>query len=66
MQGEQKWDYQRAGENSTLVTADIDYSLQASAIGDLLTKVAERFLLEKMEERAIHQTLENLKFMVEQ
>ncbi|HLA82178.1 MAG TPA: SRPBCC family protein [Thermoleophilia bacterium] len=63
--GEQKWDYVPSDDGGTLVNADIDYSLQSNAIGELLGRVADRLIIERMEERAIHQTLENLKFMVE-
>ncbi len=61
MHGEQRWDYEPA-EGGTRVTADIDYTVPGSVLG----KVADRLFIERMEERAIHQTLENLKFMVEQ
>jgi uncharacterized membrane protein len=60
MHGEQRWDY-TPREGGTEVSADIDYTVP----GGLLGKVADRVLLERMEERAIHQTLENLKFLVE-
>jgi coenzyme Q-binding protein COQ10 len=60
MHGEQRWDYEPA-EGGTRVTADIDYTVPWSVLG----KVADRLFVERMEERAIHQTLENLKFVVE-
>lgn len=60
MHGEQKWDYEST-HDGTLVSADIDYTVP----GNILGKVADRLLIEKMEERAIHQTLENLKYMIE-
>ena len=60
MKGEHRWDYEPA-EDGTRVTADIDYTVPGSVLG----KVADRLVVERMEERAIHQTLENLKFMIE-
>jgi uncharacterized membrane protein len=60
MKGEHRWDYEPA-EDGTRVTADIDYTVAGSVLG----KVADRLFVERMEERAIHQTLENLKFMIE-
>ena len=65
MTGEQKWDYQPAGDGATVVSADIDYSVKTNVLGEMLTRVADRFIIERLEERAIHQTLENLKFMIE-
>jgi uncharacterized membrane protein len=60
MHGEQKWDYMPT-EEGTIVSADIEYTPPGSVIG----KIADRLFVERMEERAIHQTLENLKFMIE-
>jgi uncharacterized membrane protein len=64
MHGEQRWDYV-PDQGGTLVTADIDYSLGSNIMNGVVGKVADRFVFEKMEERAIHQTLENLKYMIE-
>ncbi len=61
MHGEQRWDYQPR-DGGTEVTADIEYTVPGSVLG----KIADRLLVERMEERAIHQTLENLKFIAEQ
>jgi hypothetical protein len=65
MTGEQKWDYRPMGDAATVVSADIDYTVKTNVLGEMLARVADRFIIERLEERAIHQTLENLKFMIE-
>jgi uncharacterized protein YndB with AHSA1/START domain len=60
LNGWQTWDYepQAAG---TLVTAEIEYNVPGKALG----KIADRVLVERLEERARQHTLENLKLMAE-
>jgi len=59
MRGEQRWDFSPWGDG-TLVTADVDYTLPEE-----ISRMADPGVVERLEERAIHQTLENLKFMFE-
>lgn len=60
LKGWQTWDYEPS-EHGTTVTAEIEYNVPGSAIG----KFADQLLIERMQERARHQTLENLKMMAE-
>ena len=59
LHGEQRWDY-LPSEGGAVVTADIDYKMDEGVSG-----VADPVAVERMEEQAIHQELENLKFVVE-
>ena len=59
--GWQTWDYEPRGDGSTLVTAEIEYNVPGKAIG----KFADRLVVERLQERARQQTLENLKLMAE-
>ncbi|MDH7487805.1 MAG: hypothetical protein QHJ81_16220 [Anaerolineae bacterium] len=43
------------------MTADIEYTVPGSALG----RIADRLIIERMQERAIQQTLENLKLLCE-
>lgn len=61
LKGKQTWDYDPAGNGTTLVTAEIDYNVPGSAIG----RLADEVIIERMQERARQQTLENLKLLVE-
>ena len=56
----QTWDYEPSG-GGTLVTAEIEYNVPGRAIG----KFADRVLVERLQERAREQTLENLTLMAE-
>lgn len=60
LKGWQTWDYEPAA-NGTDVTAEIEYNVPGSAIG----KFADQMVIERMQERARQQTLENLKLMAE-
>ena len=59
--GWQTWDYEPRGDGATLVTAEIEYNVPGKAIG----KFADRLVVERLQERARQQTLENLKLMAE-
>ncbi len=59
MHGEQRWDY-LPSEEGAVVTADVDYEMDERVL-----RAADQLLVERMEEQAIHQSLENLKFVVE-
>jgi len=43
------------------VTADIAYTVPGKALG----KIADRLIIERMQERGLEQTLENLKLLCE-
>ncbi len=58
--GEQTWTYSPRGDD-TEVTADIQYTVPGLALG----RIADRLIVERMQERAIQQTLENLKLLCE-
>lgn len=60
LRGWQVWDYEPNG-SGTGVTAEFDYNVPGSAIG----KFADELIIERMQERARQQTLENLKLLVE-
>jgi uncharacterized protein YndB with AHSA1/START domain len=60
LNGWQTWDYEPS-EGGTLVTAEIEYNVPGKAIG----KFTDRVLIERIQERARQQTLENLKLMAE-
>ena len=61
LKGWQTWDYEPDGEATTQVTAEFDYNVPGSAIG----RFADELIIERMQERARQQTLENLKLLVE-
>ena len=61
MQGQHCWDYVPC-EGGTQVTVDIDFAIPRR----LPAEIADPTYLERMEGSAIHHSLENLKFMVEQ
>lgn len=56
IKGKQEWHYIGHGD-STEVSASIDYALPGKALG----KIADRLVIERMEERALASTLENLR-----
>lgn len=58
--GEQTWLYTPAADG-TEVTVDIEYTVPGSALG----RIANRLVIERMQERALTQTLENLKMLCE-
>jgi uncharacterized membrane protein len=60
LSGEQSWSY-RTREGKTEVTVDLDYTVPGSALG----KIADRLVIEKMQERSTDQSLENLKTICE-
>jgi len=60
LHGWQNWDYEPK-DGGTFVTAEIEYSVPGSIFG----KVADRLVVERMQERAIRHTLENLKELSE-
>jgi uncharacterized protein YndB with AHSA1/START domain len=60
LRGWQTWDYEPS-DGGTLVTVEIEYNVPGKAIG----KFADRVLVERLQERAREQTLENLKLMAE-
>ena len=60
LSGEQTWTY-RAREGKTEVTVDVEYTVPGSALG----KIADRLIIEKMQERSTDLTLENLKSLCE-
>ncbi|MGT2462984.1 SRPBCC family protein [Sinomonas atrocyanea] len=60
LRGWQVWDYEPNGAG-TEVTAEFDYNVPGRAIG----KFADELIIERMQERAREQTLENLKLLVE-
>jgi hypothetical protein len=58
--GWQSWDF-KPEDAGTLVTVEMEYSVP----GSLLGKVADRLIIERMQERDIHHSLENLKALME-
>ena len=60
LKGWQTWDYEPQ-HNGTKVTMEIEYNVPGAAIG----KFADRVVVERLQERAREQTLENLKLMAE-
>ncbi|HSO90392.1 MAG TPA: SRPBCC family protein [Arthrobacter sp.] len=60
LKGWQTWDYEPE-YNGTKVTVEIEYNVPGAAIG----KFADRMLVERLQERAMEHTLENLKLMAE-
>ena len=61
LKGWQTWDYNPDGNNTTVVTAEFDYNVPGSAAG----KFADELIIERLQERARHQTLGNRKLLVE-
>lgn len=60
LKGWQSWDYEPSG-SGTMVSAEIEYNVPGAAVG----KFADRVLVERLQERAREQTLENLKLLAE-
>lgn len=60
LDGEQTWDY-IPKDGGTEVTVTIDYTLPGAVLG----RIANRLVVERMQERSIEQTLENLKLLCE-
>jgi uncharacterized membrane protein len=58
--GEQTWAY-IPKDGDTEVRVDIEYTVPGSALG----RIADRLIIERMQERVIQQTLENLKMLCE-
>lgn len=61
LDGEQTWDYVPKNDG-TEVSINISYTLPGAVLG----RIANRLLVERMQERAIEQTLENLKILCEE
>ncbi|BAJ64698.1 SRPBCC family protein [Anaerolinea thermophila] len=61
LDGEQTWDY-IPKNGGTEVTVSIDYTLPGAVLG----RIANRLLVERIQERAMEQTLENLKILCEE
>lgn len=59
--GEQTWTY-TPKNSDTEVTADIEYTVPGAALG----RIADRLIIERMQERSLEQTLENMKLLCEQ
>jgi len=60
LDGNQEWTYTAKNDGTDLVV-NIDYTVPGKALG----KFADRLLIERMQERAIEHTLENLKLFCE-
>lgn len=60
LNGRHEWIYKAKGEQ-TEVSMNIDYTVPAGALG----KIADRLLIERLQARAIEQTLDNLKLLCE-
>lgn len=60
LHGWQAWDYLPV-ENGTEVRMEVEYTVPGKALG----KIADRLVIEKMQERASHETLERLKLLIE-
>jgi coenzyme Q-binding protein COQ10 len=60
IQGQQCWDYVPC-DGGTQVTADVDFTVPSR----ISSEITDPTYIEKMEEAAIHHSLENLKFMFE-
>lgn len=58
--GEHTWTYVTRG-NDTEVTADLEYTVPGAALG----RIADRLIIERMQERSLEQTLENLRLLCE-
>lgn len=58
--GHHTWTYTAKGEG-TDVNIEIDYNVPGRALG----QIADRLLIEKLQEKAMEQTLENLKIVCE-
>lgn len=61
LDGGQTWIY-TPKNGDTEVMAEIDYTVPGSALG----RIADRLVIERMQERSLEQTLENLKLLCEQ
>lgn len=59
--GEHTWIY-TPKEGGTEVTVDMEYTVP----GALLGRIADRLIIEHMQERSLEQTLENMKLLCEQ
>lgn len=59
--GEHTWTY-TPKNGDTEVMVEMDYTVPGKALG----KIADRLIIERMEERSLDQTLENLKLLCEQ
>lgn len=59
--GWQTWDF-KAEDGGTNVAVEMEYTVP----GSLLGKIADRLVLERMEERTMHHSLENLKMLMEE
>jgi len=60
MTGEHTWTYTPKGD-TTEVTSDTRYEVPGGVLG----RIADRLIIERMQERAMEQTLENLKLICE-
>ena len=60
LSGKHEWTYIARGDD-TEVNVDIDYAIPGKALG----RIADRLLIERLEERAMEHTLENMKLMCE-
>lgn len=58
--GNQSYDYQPI-EGGTELKVEIEYTIPGKALG----KLANRLIIERMQEKSVHQTLENLKMLCE-
>ena len=58
--GQQEWTYVAKGSD-TEVVADVDYTVPGNAIG----KIADRLVIERLQEKSAEHTLENLKLLCE-
>lgn len=58
--GRQRWHYSTVAEG-TLVTAEIEYTVPVALLG----KFVDHLLIERIQARALEQTLDNLKMMCE-
>lgn len=61
MAGQHTWTY-TPKNGDTEVTVEMEYTVPGKALG----KIADRLIIERMEERSLEQTLENLKLLCEQ
>ena len=60
LSGKQHWRYKAEGD-ATHITAHLEYTVP----GKILGKIANRLVIERMQERGLQQTLENLKMLCE-
>lgn len=58
--GQHKWTYIAKGDK-TEVVLDLDYDVPGKALG----RIADRFIVERLEEKAMEHTIENLKVLCE-